>query len=241
MNPGSRGGRAHRGREFLRRRCGASRFRCCVRRCSAHGSSFSSIRSARSWSRCMIGLPAKIMLYSTEIYLASEPRARRPQSRQRLQPADPGGHGVLGIYAYRRATRRRVALCHRDRQGIQPEGRLARPMAPGPCTGIGVVILLLVAGLPILVLVWNAFMPYPQAPSLRSLKLLTVRNFAAALDYGPAVQRPGEQSLCSGCVRASSRRARRADRVDALSACSGRAGRSPRSISWRRCRSRCPA
>ena len=28
-----------------------------------------------------------------------------------------------------------------------------------------VVALLLAAGLPILVLVWNAFMPYPQAPS----------------------------------------------------------------------------
>ena len=48
-------------------------------------------------------------------------------------------------------------------------------------------MLLLAAGLPILVLVWNAFMPFPQAPSARSLELATLANFRAALDYGPAI------------------------------------------------------
>src|SRR6185503_1506336 len=55
-------------------------------------------------------------------------------------------------------------------------------------TSLAVITIVLVAGLPLLVLVWNAFMPYPQAPSLRSLELATVRNFRAALEYGPAVR-----------------------------------------------------
>ena len=55
-------------------------------------------------------------------------------------------------------------------------------------SGLGVVLLLLIAGLPMFVLVWNAFLPYPQAPSVASMKLLTTRNFAAALAYGPALR-----------------------------------------------------
>ena len=44
-------------------------------------------------------------------------------------------------------------------------------------------------------LVWNAFLPYPQAPSIASIQLADGKNFAAALDYEPAkravVEQPG--------------------------------------------------
>jgi iron(III) transport system permease protein len=55
-------------------------------------------------------------------------------------------------------------------------------------TGFGVLVLVLSAGLPVMVFAWNAFMPYPQAPSIKSLELLTLKNFRAALDYGPAIR-----------------------------------------------------
>src|SRR5207344_1627008 len=62
-------------------------------------------------------------------------------------------------------------------------------------TALAVVMLLLIAGLPLFVLVWNAFLPYPQAPSIASIKLLTTKNFAAALDYGPAIRAVGNSVL----------------------------------------------
>lgn len=55
-------------------------------------------------------------------------------------------------------------------------------------TGAAVLVLFLAAGLPMLVLAWNAFLPYPQAPSAQSITLMTMKNFSAALAYGPAVQ-----------------------------------------------------
>ena len=133
----------------------------------------------------MIGLPAKIILFSTEIYLAA----------QRV-PADlnlASAYSLLilvttafGVYAYRRATRDAARFATVTGKAFSPRiTRLGRwrPVV----TAIAVLTILLVAGLPILVLVWNAFMPYPQAPSLQSLKVVTFRNFGAALEYGPAV------------------------------------------------------
>jgi iron(III) transport system permease protein len=51
-----------------------------------------------------------------------------------------------------------------------------------------VLVLFMAAGLPILVLMWNAFMPFPQAPSARSFQVMTLANFRTALAYGPAVR-----------------------------------------------------
>src|SRR5262249_12524195 len=54
-------------------------------------------------------------------------------------------------------------------------------------TSFAVVILILAGGMPILVLVWTAFLPYPQIPSARALQRLTLANFRQALDYGPTM------------------------------------------------------
>jgi iron(III) transport system permease protein len=133
----------------------------------------------------MIGLPAKIILFSTEIYLA----ANRVPGDLNLASA----YSLLilvttafGVYAYRRATRDTARYATVTGKAYNPRitklGRW-RPVV----TAVAILIILLVAGLPLLVLVWNAFMPYPQAPSWHSLQLATVRNFGAALEYGPAV------------------------------------------------------
>jgi iron(III) transport system permease protein len=57
-----------------------------------------------------------------------------------------------------------------------------------PITTICAALLIVGMGLPVLVFVWNAFMPFPQAPSVESLKFATLRNFGAALNYGPALR-----------------------------------------------------
>ncbi len=132
----------------------------------------------------LIGLPAKIFLYSTEIYLAY----RRVPTDLNLASA----YSLLflavtsvSIYFYHRATADAARFVTVTGRGYRPRLiRLGRWQIL--VTGLAIVILLFVAGLPLFVLVWNAFMPYPQAPSWRSLRLVTTGNFAAALNYGPA-------------------------------------------------------
>lgn len=132
----------------------------------------------------LIGMPAGIFLYSTEIYLAY----RRMPTDLNLASAYSLFFllvTVLGIYAYRRATRDADRFVTITGKGFNPRLiHLGRWQIAVTC--FAVLLLFFVAGLPIFVLVWNAFMPYPQAPSLESISLFTVRNFEAALNYGPA-------------------------------------------------------
>ena len=132
----------------------------------------------------LIGLPAKIFLYSTEIYLAY----RRVPSDLNIASAYSLMFlliTIVSICVYRRATADASRF-------VTVTGKAYRPRLVElgrwqiATTGFGVLVLLLVAGLPLFVLVWNAFMPYPQAPSFASIDLLTTKNFAAALAYGPA-------------------------------------------------------
>jgi iron(III) transport system permease protein len=149
----------------------------------------------------LIGLPAKIFLYSTEIYLAY----RRVPSDLNIASA----YSILfllvtfiSIWAYRRATADSTRFVTVTGKAYRPRliqlGRWQILV-----TALAVVLLLLIAGLPLFVLVWNAFLPYPQAPSIASIKLLTTRNFAAALDYGPAIRAVGNSvmlGLAAGVV-----------------------------------------
>jgi iron(III) transport system permease protein len=132
----------------------------------------------------LIGMPAKIFLYASEIYLAY----RRVPSDLNIAAAYSLLFvvvTVVAILAYRRATRDAERF-------VTVTGKAYRPRIielgrwQYAATALAVVVLLLTAGLPLFVLVWNAFLPYPQAPSLASISLLTARNFAAALDYEPA-------------------------------------------------------
>lgn len=134
----------------------------------------------------MIGLPARIVLYPTEIYLATQ---RVPTD---LNLASAFSLAVLatsafGVYAYRRATRDAGRFATVTGKSFRPQiTRLG--IWRLPVTLFAAAILLLAAGLPILVLAWNALLPYPQAPSAHSLRLLTLANFSTALAYGPAIE-----------------------------------------------------
>jgi iron(III) transport system permease protein len=134
----------------------------------------------------MIGLPARIILYATEIYLA----AQRVPSDLNLASAYSLvilATTAVGVHAYRRTTRDTARFATVTGKAFRPR---ITPLGIWrlPVTGAAVLVLFLAAGLPMLVLAWNAFLPYPQAPSAQSIALMTMKNFSAALAYGPAVQ-----------------------------------------------------
>jgi iron(III) transport system permease protein len=135
----------------------------------------------------LIGLPAGIFLYSTEIYLA----ASRAPANLNLASAYALlflAIAALGVYANRVVTgdATRFAV-------ITGRAYRARRVAVGPTTEAALLllvllVLLLAAGLPLAVLVWNAFMPFPQPPSLSGLSRATLKNFVSAWNYGPATR-----------------------------------------------------
>lgn len=134
----------------------------------------------------MIGIPAGYVLYSTEIYLA----VQRVPSDMNLASAYSlalMAISLSGVYVYRRSTRemsRYVTVTGKAfNPRIQALGRWRLPI-----TAAGVVLLCLVALLPMLVLLWNAFIPFSQLPSRAAFKLMSLKNFHAALHYGPAIQ-----------------------------------------------------
>ncbi|MCC7045984.1 MAG: iron ABC transporter permease [Alphaproteobacteria bacterium] len=137
----------------------------------------------------LIGLPAGIYFYSTELYMA----VHRVPSDLNLASA----YSLLfllvttvGIFVYRRATVDQARFATIAGKGFNPR-RINLGWWQLPATALGVVILLLTAGLPMFVIVWNAFMPFPQVPSVKSLQLLTLQNFPAAVSYGPAMRSLG--------------------------------------------------
>lgn len=132
----------------------------------------------------LIGLPAGIFLYSTEIFLATT----RVPTNLNLASAYCLLFLVisaLGIYAHRVATGEAGRFVTVTGRGYRPR-RIALRHWRGVMTAIAVLLLLVTAGLPLLVLVWNAFMPYPQVPSIEGLSRATLKNFPSAMDYGPA-------------------------------------------------------
>ena len=94
---------------------------------------------------------------------------------------------VVSLYAYRKVLgdTRRFSF-------ITGKAYAPRPISLGRwriATKAACYLLIFVlCVLPVFVVAWNAFMPYPQVPSFDNLHLLTVKNFGAALDYGPAIR-----------------------------------------------------
>ena len=134
----------------------------------------------------LIGQPAGIFLFPVEIYLAAT------QFPTDLNIA--GAYSLvylvvsfIGIALNRRVTRN-------TEQYATIRGRAFRPRrlklgAARPLAEIGVAMLLgAVAVLPFLVLLWNAFLPFPQLPSVASLRRLGWENFVAVWHYGPAIR-----------------------------------------------------
>ena len=134
----------------------------------------------------LIGLPARIFLYSTEIYVATT----------RI----PTQYGLASLYSlfFLIVTVVAVVIYNRiignaDRfSTIRGKAYRPRRSPLGPwrivVDGVVFLILLLVAALPMMILLWNSLMPYPQLPSFESLRLMTLQNFTNALNYGPAMR-----------------------------------------------------
>lgn len=134
----------------------------------------------------LIGLPSRIFVYATEIYLAVT----------RM----PAQYGLASFYSllFLGVTVAAIAIYYRvvgnDGRFATVRGKAYRPrrISLGPWrTPIDltlVVLIVLIAVLPILILTWNAFMPFPQLPSRESLSRASFANFVSALNYGPAVR-----------------------------------------------------
>jgi iron(III) transport system permease protein len=134
----------------------------------------------------LIGLPSRIFLFSTEIFLA----ARRVPPDLNLAAAYClllVAVTFVGIYVYWRATGDASRFVTVTGKGYRPF-RITLGVWQIPLTAGAILLLLVMAGLPLAVVVWNAFMPYPHAPNFRSLHLATLDNFVAAWQYGPATR-----------------------------------------------------
>jgi iron(III) transport system permease protein len=133
----------------------------------------------------MVGLPSRIIFYSTEIYLAAQrvPSDLNLASAYSLLFLIAAG---IGVAAYRRFTGDTERFATVSGKAYNP--RLIKLGRWGALvTTAGFLVLFLSAGLPLLVVAWNAFLPLPQAPSVAALKLLSFKNFSEALSYGPAI------------------------------------------------------
>ena len=134
----------------------------------------------------MVGLPSGILLYSTEIYLAtnqvpSDLNLASALSLTFLVTA------IVGLQVYRRVTRHSARFVTVTGKAFNP--RVTPVGRWGWLVTLFGLLLLLCSGiLPAFVLVWNAFLPFPQPPSLASMKLMTLANFGAALRYESAVR-----------------------------------------------------
>lgn len=134
----------------------------------------------------LVGIPAGIILYPAEIYLA----ANRIPSDLNLASAYSLFFilvTIVGIAVYRHSIAEAGRFSTITGKSFNPRVMRLGKWRPA-ATVFGVLLLLLVAGLPLLVLVWNAFMPYPTTPSWDSLSLATLDNFWAAWNYGPAIR-----------------------------------------------------
>jgi iron(III) transport system permease protein len=133
----------------------------------------------------LIGLPSRIFLYATEIYLAST----------RI----PTQYGLASLYSlfFLFVTIISIAAYYRlvgnDGRFATVQGKSFRPRKTnlGPwrivVDGAILSLIFLIAILPISILIWNAFMPYPQLPSWEGLGRFTTANFVSAYNYGPAM------------------------------------------------------
>ncbi|MSP89658.1 MAG: iron ABC transporter permease [Alphaproteobacteria bacterium] len=132
----------------------------------------------------LLGLPSGILFYSTEIYLVttrfpSDLNAASAYCLLYLVTV------VLGLALYRRATRDASRFVTITGKGYTPR-RIELGLWRHAVNAAVIFVLFLVAGLPMLVLIWSSLMPFPQPPSIAALSQITLQNFPAALNYGPA-------------------------------------------------------
>ncbi|MBI2365717.1 MAG: iron ABC transporter permease [Deltaproteobacteria bacterium] len=123
----------------------------------------------------LIGMPAGILVFATEVYLATK-----------NVPTDFGlastfgvvylGITALGVVLYLRWTAASEQFATITGKGYRPTvfdlGRWRKPMA-----AVSLFVCLILFILPILVVVWSSFLPFYMAPSRNALVSLTLENY----------------------------------------------------------------
>lgn len=131
----------------------------------------------------LIGIPARLYVYTSEIYLAFSE-----------YPPDYGRGAALavgllvlsaaGVWLYTRSTREGKRF-----QTVTGKAFRPRQFDLGPWRWVGfaflVVYFLVVVLLPFLVMLWASFLPFFAAPGWKSLQLLTLDNYRYLATFRP--------------------------------------------------------
>lgn len=134
----------------------------------------------------LIGLPGKVTVFTSEIYLALK-----------SQPPNYGLAGALavglmlicalGVFLYHRLTSRGDAFSTVTGKAFRP-----RLIDLGKWRYATVALLVLyfavIVGLPFFILLWYSFLPFYQTPSLTALSFFTLENYRFVLEYPKAQQ-----------------------------------------------------
>ncbi len=131
----------------------------------------------------LIGIPARIFVYTSEIYLAFH---EYPPDYGRGAALAVGLLllSVIGVWLYRRKTR--------DRDRFQTvTGKAFRPRIfdLGYWRWLGFALLsgyfIIAVLLPLLVLLWASFLPFFAAPKAKTLELMSLDNYRYLLQFAP--------------------------------------------------------
>jgi iron(III) transport system permease protein len=131
----------------------------------------------------LIGIPARIYVYTSEIYLAF---SEYPPDYGRGSALAVGLLilSALGVWLYTRSTREGKRF-----QTVTGKAFRPRQFDLGPWRWAGLAFLLIyflgVVLLPFLVMLWASFLPFFSAPSIKSLQLLSLDNYRYLYGFRP--------------------------------------------------------
>ena len=129
----------------------------------------------------LIGLPAGIEVFTSEIYLAIHE-----------YPSNFGLAGALattllffstlGVYFYRRATSKEQRFATVSGKGFRPRlidlGKF-KYLVSGLC----IIFFIITIGLPIFILLWSSFVPFYEVPSLAAISTLSLKNYFFVFNF----------------------------------------------------------
>jgi iron(III) transport system permease protein len=129
----------------------------------------------------LIGLPAGIEVFTSEIYLA----IHEYPSNFGLAAALAVTllvFSALGVYWYRRATAKGQSFATVTGKGFRPRlinlGKFRYVVS-----GICILFFIITIGLPIFILLWSSFVPFYEVPSLEALKGLSLKNYVFVFQF----------------------------------------------------------
>ena len=129
----------------------------------------------------LLGMPRGIYVLATEIFLTTT-RSPRDINLASAYAVILVLLTVVGIVLYRRATAASERFATITGKGYRPRTVDLGPLRWATLAG-ALLLLLFMIGLPVLALLFSSFLPYLQAPTMDSLRQLTLDNYREALGY----------------------------------------------------------